>query len=141
MLARTRDLVHPHCVACGRGCAHGLGLDFAVQQDGSVCADFACAACHEGYPGVLHGGVVSALLDAAMANCLFAHGIAAVTGELTVRFGRSVAVGSPVRVIGTKGRSSPPLHLMEARLEQHGQIVARGRGKFMELPGPGRRMS
>ena len=59
----------------------GLGLRFEPQADGSVAAYFACAPNYQGYPGRLHGGVVSMLLDAAMTNCLFARGIQAVTGE------------------------------------------------------------
>jgi acyl-coenzyme A thioesterase PaaI-like protein len=35
---------------------------------------------------MLHGGVISSILDGTMTNCLFAHGTVAVTAELRVRF-------------------------------------------------------
>ena len=63
-----------------------LGLEFRVLADGSVTASFDCGESFDGYGGMLHGGVVSAIADGAMTNSLFAYGIAAVTAELNVRF-------------------------------------------------------
>ncbi|MFB3893267.1 MAG: PaaI family thioesterase [Phycisphaerae bacterium] len=133
LLADTREAMHRECVVCGRSCAPGLGLDFVAQADGSVCAQFACPSGYEGYQGVLHGGVISSLLDGAMTNCLFAHGIAALTGELVVRFRHPVATGTPISVFGRIVRSTPPLHVMEAHVVQDGVIMAVAKGKFMEM--------
>ena len=81
---------------------------------------------------MLHGGVISALLDGAMTNCLFARGIVALTAELVVRFRHPVAINAPVSVIGRITRSASPLHMLEAEIRQRGEIMAVGKGKFME---------
>ncbi|RPI62864.1 MAG: PaaI family thioesterase, partial [Planctomycetaceae bacterium] len=88
---------------------------------------------YEGYEDVLHGGVISSLLDGAMTNCLFAHGIVAVTAELVVRFRHPVAIDVPVSVIGRIVSSSPPLHITEAKVIQDGVVMAVAKAKFMEM--------
>jgi acyl-coenzyme A thioesterase PaaI-like protein len=77
---------HPDCFVCGRHRAHGLGMSFQLGADGGVESHVNCRALFQGYPGFMHGGIVSALLNGAMTNCLFARGVKAMTGELTVRF-------------------------------------------------------
>ena len=51
-----------------------------------MVAFFPYRSVYQSYPGTLHGGITSALLDAAMTNVLLSIGIVAVPAELTVRF-------------------------------------------------------
>ena len=135
LLEATRHDMHPRCMVCGRPGPAGLGLEFRLLSDGSVTADFDCAANFEGYGGMLHGGVVSAIADGAMTNCLFAHGIAAVTAELNVRFRHPMELGTPLSVTARITRRTEPLFLVEAELTQAGRLKAKATGKFMETPG------
>jgi uncharacterized protein (TIGR00369 family) len=121
---------HPQCFACGKGNGGGLGLQFTVCGQG-VCADFMCSCEHCGYEGMLHGGVISTLLDAAMTHCLFADGIVAVTAEITVKFRRPVQVGAPVSVRAWREESFGVFHLTRAELVQDNRVAARARGKFV----------
>lgn len=132
LLERTRQAAHPRCVVCGRASECGFGLRFSPREDGSVEARLECREAFQGYEGILHGGITSAVLDGAMTNCLFAHGIVAMTGEMTVRFRHPVQVGAPVTVRARIARSQRPLHVVEAELIQDGRVHAKGVGKFME---------
>jgi uncharacterized protein (TIGR00369 family) len=124
---------HSGCVVCGQ-CGPGrLGLAFTVLDDGSVTADFDCDETFEGYDGMLHGGVISTIADGAMTNCLFAHGIHAVTGELTVRFRHPVELGQPLTVTARITRDASPLFLVEAELAQAGMIKANAKAKFVRI--------
>ncbi len=135
LLEETRHGMHSHCVVCGRpGCA-GLGLGFQVLADGSVTGSFDCHRNFEGYDGMLHGGVISAIADGAMTNCLFAHGITAVTAELKVRFRHPIELGTSLAVSARITRRSEPLFVVEAELTQSGQLKAKATGKFMAIPG------
>jgi len=89
---------HGGCVACGGRNGQGLRLQFRVRETGRVETSFACAAAFEGFPGFLHGGIIATLLDAAMTNCLFAHGIVAMTAELTIRYLLPVRTGDEATV-------------------------------------------
>lgn len=71
---------------CGDSNPMSLRLVFSPGVNGEVFALFQGNPLLQGYDGILHGGVISALLDSAMANCLFHKNIAAVTAELKVRF-------------------------------------------------------
>lgn len=138
LLDQTQQAAHPHCIVCGRGRECGLDLRFALRDDGGVKATFQCEARFQGYEGILHGGVTSSLLDGAMTNCLFARGIVAVTAEMTVRFRHPIALDTPLTVSAHVTRSQMPLHIVEARIVQDGQVKARATGKFMErLPSQG----
>ena len=130
-LRKIKTRAHANCVVCGEASERGLRLVFRPSKDGGVQATFDCAKEYEGYADVLHGGVVSALLDGAMTNCLFAHEQPGVTAELTVRFRHPVRIGTPVTVRAWIERCSPPLHVLRAELTQDGQLKAAARGKFM----------
>ena len=131
-LEAVRAEAHPFCLVCSRSNPLGLGLEFESQRDGSVRTQFTSHAALEGYAGLLHGGVIAAVLDGAMTNCLFARGLQAVTGELTVRYRHPVAIGKTVVVRAWLQESLPPLHLLQAELHQDGCVKASATAKFME---------
>jgi len=133
-LSATRRRAHPHCVLCSSGNTTGLGQDFVLQADGSVKGVFAASAPFEGYPGLLHGGITAALLDGTMTNCLFAHGIEALTAELTVRYREPVAVPGEIVTHAKLKESHGRLYLLRAELRQQGCVKATAIGKFVRPP-------
>jgi acyl-CoA thioesterase FadM len=72
------------------------------------------------------------LLDSAMANCLFAHRITAVTARLIVRFLLPVSIDQPAAVRAWIREYEPPLYVLEAELEQNGRILTRASAKFID---------
>ena len=127
----VRDRLHPRCIACSPARADGFRLEFAMTSDGGVSAELDCAHDLEGYPGLVHGGVISLIFDSAMANCMFARGYRAVTAELTVRYTNPVSLGVPARVSAQVTKDMHPLYVLEAQLFQDGVQKARAAGKFM----------
>jgi acyl-coenzyme A thioesterase PaaI-like protein len=95
------------CFGCGDENPIGLHLRFAAEGNG-VKAPFIPGAGHQGFHGVVHGGIISTVLDEAMAWATAHAGIWAVTGEMRVRFRQPLAVGEQTtvtaRVNGTRGR-------------------------------------
>ena len=128
----TRKQAHPDCISCSPERASGLGLEFCVRDDKGVQAEFACDQLYQGYPGFLHGGISSMLLDSAMANCLFAHQKVAMTARLIVRFLLPVVIDQPAVVKAWIREYEPPLYVLEAELEQNGQTLVRGSAKFID---------
>ncbi len=137
MMKTIQPQVHPQCIICGSRHPQGFRLKFNAHADGHVEASFPCKRLYQGYEGYLHGGVIASLLDSAMTNCLFAHGRACLTGELTIRFLKPVIVNQPVIVSARITRSLPPLYHTEAGVQQNGQIMAKATAKFMEASGTG----
>lgn len=110
----------------------GLALRYAAAPDGSVSATFLGNPALEGYEGILHGGVVAALLDGAMTNCLFAHGIRALTGELRVRYRLPVLATEELMVRAWVERSWHGLFLLQSEILQSRVLKARAEGKFKQ---------
>ena len=123
---------HPLCLMCSAANPLSMKLDFKVQSDGSVLATFPCREMLQSYPRTLHGGVVAALVDAAMTNALFSIGVAAVTAELTVRFIAPVSLNrSAIVRASIDEESSPPLYYVRSQIIQSQEIMARASAKFL----------
>jgi acyl-coenzyme A thioesterase PaaI-like protein len=131
-LAALRRQSHPECFVCGPANGHGLGLDFRVAPGGAVEASFPCQPVFAGYPGMLHGGIICTLLDGAMTNCLFAHGLVAVTVDMTIRFRHPVAVSLPAMVRAWFESEGSLVHRLASELVQGGQVVATATARFLE---------
>jgi acyl-coenzyme A thioesterase PaaI-like protein len=130
-LDRTRDRVHERCFACGVRNGHAPRVVFETRADGGVEAVFAPRADYEGYDGILHGGVIATLLDAAMTNCLFARGHCGVTADLHLRYRHPVVSTEPCQLHAWIERSSQPLFVLQAELVQAGQRRVTAVGKFL----------
>jgi uncharacterized protein (TIGR00369 family) len=133
-IAEIRNLVHPKCVVCSFENENGLNLEFDVADDGSITATFQCDEVFEGYLGMLHGGVISSILDGAMGNCMFAHGQATVTVEMITKFRHPVITGQEAAVSARITRASHPLYLLEAKIIQEGKVKAAAKGKYYDQP-------
>lgn len=84
-----------HCFVCGSRNEAGLQLD-VVSGDGEARAEFQPDARWEGYQGVVHGGVLSAVFD----DLMF-HAIYSVIKQLAVTASLEVCFRLPAR-IGTR---------------------------------------
>ncbi len=133
-LRSTRRRAHPHCAVCSCAGPGGLGQEFVLQADGSVEGVFAANAPLQGYPGLLHGGIAAAFLDGAMTNCLFAHGVQALTAELSVRYREPVAVPGKITTRAKLTESHGRLYFLRAELRQEGRLKATAIGKFVRPP-------
>jgi len=135
MLAQTRRRTHPHCAVCNLANGNGLRIEYTLDEmTQHVKATFCGETCHEGYPGILHGGVISAILDGAMGNCLFALGKTAVTVEITTRFRHPVVLHEKAVVSACIIRESYPVYCLEAKIVQCGQVKATAEAKFYDQP-------
>lgn len=139
---------HAHCMVCGsrENNPDALELLFSQHPDGSVSAPFVVGPKHQGYSGLLHGGMTSTLLDAAMTHCLFMQGIKALTAELTVRFMAPIGLGQTLTVCAKLLGQRRSIYQLEAWLmsglhiagQQMAaeQLLARASAKFI-TPAPG----
>jgi uncharacterized protein (TIGR00369 family) len=86
------------CFGCSLENERGLGLVFQCR-DGIVEAETTLGDSFAGYDGLVHGGIVSTLLDEAMGWAILElAGRFAVTRSLAVDFRRPVFVDKPLKV-------------------------------------------
>jgi len=122
---------HLRCLLCGQNNTRGLKLDFQPSDDGGIETSFECSKTLQGYKDIIHGGVISALLDSVMTNCLFAHGIKAFTAELNTRFMTPVKTKGTVRLRANIEKSSGSYYILKASLTQGQTVKAKATGKFI----------
>jgi uncharacterized protein (TIGR00369 family) len=125
-----------NCFVCGQGNPRGLHLELR-NVDGTAEASFTPDATLEGYDGVVHGGIVSALLDEVMVwSAFYITGFHAVTAELTVRFVKPLPVGKPCLVQGRVMENKGRIIKTEADIRNgEGIVLARGEGKLFLVKG------
>jgi acyl-coenzyme A thioesterase PaaI-like protein len=90
---------YQRCFVCGQRNPYGLHLVFRVEGD-SVVADFLPREEHQGFPGIVHGGIVAAVLDESLGrtSLLGQNPEWTMTGRLEVRYRRYVPYGPVLRV-------------------------------------------
>jgi len=129
------------CFGCGDLNPRGLKLAFRLE-DGVAVAEFDPDIHCQGYPGLMHGGLVAAILDEAMGWAIYGQGIWAMTARMQMRFRRSVPLARHLRV--TARVTNQRRRLVEARAElcdDGGALLAEGEGAFLRVtPEKGREL-
>jgi len=119
------------CFACGKANPIGLKLEFKKESN-KVVSDFVPNENLSGYENIVHGGIVSTLLDEAIAWACAMAGFDAFTAELTVRFKFPMRVGEKVRIEGWLTQTYKKLVFGEARILKDDTIIAYAKAKFMK---------
>jgi acyl-coenzyme A thioesterase PaaI-like protein len=121
------------CFGCGDENPIGLRLRFSSGIEG-VTARFVPAREHQGFDGVVHGGIICTVLDEAMAWATAAAGLWAMTGEMRTRFRRPLRAGEETTVHGsiTSQRGRVIHTKAELRLGD-GVVVADATGIFVRV--------
>jgi len=129
MIHRLED--DQYCFVCGGKNPSGLQLTFSLKE-GKVFAEFIPQKIHQGYKDIVHGGIISTLLDEAMVKVALLQGIPAMTAEFAVRFKNPLMVGEKAiieaalvkinkRIIETSGKMK----------KEDGTLIAEGHGKLL----------
>lgn len=117
-----------HCFVCGIENPIGLHLKFYETAPGEVAADLNLPEIYQGYPGIVHGGVIAAMLDEAAGRAHMGPVEAPrfmFTARLDVRYRKNVPVGQPLRLVGKAGLSkSRTAEAYSAIYNQEGALLA-----------------
>jgi acyl-coenzyme A thioesterase PaaI-like protein len=91
------DLNEGFCFGCGQNNPMGLKLRF--NKDGeTISTEFTPDKMHQGWPGLLHGGILGTLLDEAMSNVAYGTGNTCLTAQIEIRLRQPVKVEMPLVV-------------------------------------------
>lgn len=131
-VTETPSTLAHNCFVCGPANPIGLRLEFRVE-DGLCLSEFTPGENHEGYPGVVHGGILFSVLDDVMANWLYLQGARAYTARCDIRFRKSGEVGERLILEGRHLETRGKVVKMKgtAVQESSGELVAESTGTFM----------
>jgi len=125
------------CFACGDKNPISLALKFEEVDENRVKAEFIPGEYHQGYDGIIHGGLTATLLDEAMAHVIGFKGIKAFTAELKIRYRTAIEIGERLEIVGeyknTKKSSIASVHYAQAEIfDKDGILKAKAESKFIE---------
>ena len=123
------------CIVCGPDHPHGLRIRYETGAGGTVAATWVPTSAWEGFRGIVHGGIVTTVLDEAMSKAVAAAGHRALTGELRVRFRRPVEPGKELRIHAwVAGRRRTLIDTEATLTAPDGSEQAHAWAAFMALP-------
>ena len=128
---------YQRCFVCGQRNPYGLHLVFRIEEK-SIVADFQPREEHQGFPGIIHGGIVAAVLDEALGrtSMLGTGQEWTMTGRLEVRYRRYVPYGPLLRVratLGTERRRMLQASGVLTLADDERETLAEAQGTFLLL--------
>ena len=122
-----------NCFVCGENNQGGLRLTFEIDHEKETLrTTFVAGPTFQGYDGLVHGGIISTLLDEAMAKLVYKLGYNAVTASLEVRFKKPVPILEPLLVYGEITQVTQRLVKAMARMtREDGTVLATGSSTLM----------
>lgn len=123
---------YPGCFVCGERNTHGINARFFWDGE-TASTNVVLSEQFDGFKGISHGGVVTALLDEVMMKAILASNRHPVTAELSVKFIKPARTGVPLRFVGRVVASKGRLFRAVASVsDSNGTVIAQAEGKFLE---------
>jgi uncharacterized protein (TIGR00369 family) len=126
------------CFVCGLKNTSGLHAGFFELDSGELMAVFTARDEHQSYPGRLHGGVSTSILDETIGRAILTRSkgeIWGVTVEFTTRFKKPVPTDRPVRVVGRIVKEGSRIFEGTGEiLLEDGSVAVEGRGRYIKMP-------
>ena len=122
------------CFACGPHNPGGLHLTFRREGD-TVVTTYTGMAHHQGFPGVIHGAVITGLLDEVMSRVPVLEGRWGMSAKLDVRFRLPIRVGDVLTATAQKDGGRGSVMRTSARITlPDGRVAAEATATFALLP-------
>lgn len=126
-----------HCFVCGLENRYGLKLRFYQTGPDEVTVETTIPEQYQGYPGVVHGGIVAAMLDEVTGRThmdgdppRFMY-----TARLDIRYRKNVPICQPLRVVGKAGRTRKRAATATGAIyDQEGELLAEAEALLVNVP-------
>ncbi len=123
------------CFVCGDKNPVGLNVEF-YYENGKAIGEYVVGDHFQGYKDILHGGILSTLLDEVMIKSILAQDILTVTCEIKVRFKKPVKIGQRLFLEGKPTGDKGKIILAQGEIkDEAGEVVASAEGKFFRVEG------
>jgi len=126
------------CFICGVENPIGLKLRIYQTSPGIIETTYTAPEHFQGYPGILHGGIVASILDEISGRALMGDPLSPrfmYTGKLQVRYRKNVPIGKPLRIIGKAIKSKVKSAEGWAGIyDQEGHLLAEASTLLINLP-------
>ena len=126
------------CAICGMDNKYGLKAQFYNMEDGSVMTKFKYREEHQSYPGRVHGGLITAMLDEMGLRALWAkegnEDSFGVTLSLDTKYRKPVPYNAEIIGKGMVIKENSKFFVVDSQiLDLEGNVLANGTIKYIKL--------
>ena len=138
--SRKRQPNSRYCFICGMENPVGLHLHIYETAPGEVESIYIAPDHFQGYPGVLHGGIVAALIDEISGRTQMGSNPMEprfmFTAKLEVKYRKNVPIGRQLRIVGKAGKSRARSAEAWAGIydAESDELLAEGTTVLMDVP-------
>jgi acyl-coenzyme A thioesterase PaaI-like protein len=126
------------CFICGLENPVGLKLRIFQIEPGVIETAYTAPDHFQGYPGVLHGGIVATILDEVSGRAQMGDPSKPrfmFTGKLEVKYRKNVPTGKPLKIIGRAGKTKGKMAESWAGIyDQDGTLLAEATTLLIDVP-------
>ncbi len=136
MLVKSKQWNSRMCVICGLDNEYSVKAQFYAMEDNSVVTPFEFKEHHQSYPGRVHGGMITAMLDEIGLRALWDDdkGEWGVTMSLKTKFRKPVPYNVPLIAKGEVVSSTPRFLLSNAYIyDMDGNVLSSAEMKYIKL--------
>lgn len=136
LLVKNVQNVSKDCVVCGTHNKFSLCTKFFECEGDVLLGVVSGAEHHQSYPGRMHGGMISAIIDEAVGRAVQIGNpdIWGVTGELKIRYLKPTPLGEELHCFSKLTQNNSRLFKGVAILEtQSGELVATGEATYFKM--------
>jgi acyl-coenzyme A thioesterase PaaI-like protein len=129
-----------YCFVCGKDNPQGFQIKVRYSEPEMAAeTELSLPREYQGWAAVIHGGILSTLLDELMAHAVWRFAGPGLTLSLEVRFHAPLKPDEPIRVRGVLHTPNGRRRLAEGEIIRlsDGQRIASGKSRFLLLPGSG----
>ena len=121
-----------YCFVCGPENPMGLKLEFTFDGK-TIRTEYVPPKEHQGYMNIVHGGIVSTLLDEVMVKVAIELGKPAVTAQMDIRLKKAVNIGTRIAISAEITKETRKTLEAYAKATVNDEIVADARGKLVKI--------
>ncbi|MHB8906757.1 MAG: PaaI family thioesterase [Melioribacteraceae bacterium] len=126
------------CFVCGLKNKFGIHAHFYVTENQELIALFTPSEEHQSYPGRLHGGIASAILDETIGRAIlnkYETEVWGVTIDLNVKFKKPIPLNEELKVIGRiTNENSRMFEGTGEIILSNGDVAVTAQGKYLKVP-------
>ena len=117
---------YSQCFGCGQNNPIGLKLNF--QRDGNMAkTEYTPTELYQGWPGLVHGGILICMLDEAMGWVVMFEGMNCITAEMQVKLKRPAPINEPLIITSSITKKTRKLIKSKAAVSlRDGTLIAEG---------------
>ena len=126
------------CFVCGLKNKFGIHAHFYITEKQELIALFTPSEGHQSYPGRLHGGIASAILDETIGRSIlnkYKTEVWGVTIDLNVKFKKPIPLNEELKVIGRITNENGRMFEGTGEIVlKSGDVAVTAHGKYLKVP-------